>query len=146
MKRWMIVVAILIALATCFASAQTTYTLTQRTNVGRSTGNTLRAFNIPFGAANLDWIQAMPNSACAGQSAPFLGFVFTDVNGVAAPCAPVMAYTFGSTITQGKCSGPGSLHAEFVGGSVDLTFSYYYSPYKYAGCYRTVETGTLTLE
>src|SRR5258708_39972827 len=42
------------------------------------------------------------------------------------------AYTFGSTITHGKCSGLGSLHTDFVGGSVDLTFSYYYSPYKLA--------------
>jgi len=146
MNRWTPAVVTFIALACSFVSAQTTYTLTQPTHIGRSTGDTLRAFDIPFGSANLNWIQAMPNSSCAGQNAPFLGFVFTELNGVAAPCAPVTAYRFGKTITQGKCSGPRAIRALFTGGSVYLTFSYYYSPYKYAGCYRIVETGTLTLD
>jgi hypothetical protein len=146
MKPWTAAVVTLIALVCSFASAQTTYTRTQPTHIGRSTGDTLRAFDLPFGSANLNWIQARPNSSCAGQNAPFLGFVFTELNGVAAPYAAVTAYRFGRTMTQAKCSGPRAIRALFAGGSVYLTFSYYYGPYKYAGCYRIAETGTLTLD
>jgi cysteine-rich repeat protein len=162
MKRALAVFVLLLMPRLAAAQTTTTYNVTSATDQGRAAGPSpsvaWRAFSIPLDqGAEIAWLQVGGNSSCAGGTND-LGFIFIDLTApdgtvVQEPCAELTAYSLGSTVVDGQCSGPGSLHAEFGGtdargvpftGTTDLNLSYYYSPYKYAGCYKRVESGTMT--
>jgi cysteine-rich repeat protein len=162
--RWSLTLpALLLMPLPATAQTTTTYNVTSATAQGRSAGPSpsvaWRAFSIPLDqGAEIAWLQVGGNSSCAGGTNN-LGFIFIDLtapNGIVVqePCAELTAYSLGSTVVDGQCSGPGSMHTEFTGtdadgvpftGTTDLVLSYYYSSYKYAGCYKTVVSGTMTL-
>jgi hypothetical protein len=92
------------------------------------------------------------SGACAGQAGPpFIGYVFFNTpDGVQQPCAPITATSFGPSIavnSNGRvCTGPSSAHVEWNGGAYDATFTFFFSPARYGGCYTRTLTGQVTLK
>jgi len=103
----------LMLLLAALATAQTTYTVTSPVS-GVST-TPFRAFNIPLsGSGNqVNWLEVGPNTSCAGQTLPAVGFIFLTIDGVALPCAPLT-------------DSPSRVHGTFVGGSYDFVITTVY--------------------
>lgn len=150
----------LLVLVAAFASAQTTYTLQASVGGGRGTGTTFSAYQMDFGQVQVSELTvASSYFHCADQTTAYLGDVQFSLNGQTEPCAPVLAGTiFGANITtttvylgvSHTCTGPGSVHVPFVGGSFDLTLSYHWGYTSghpiFKGCFRDIPSGTMTLQ
>ena len=88
-------------------------------------------------------------------SVPPNGFTHYTLNGIASDCLPVTAAPIdGPTISiptgwqfnPQYCSGPSSIHVEFIGGHFDFNLTYYGGYARTASCYETITSGTLVLD
>jgi hypothetical protein len=129
------------------AQAQTTYTLVNPAYGGR-VSSPWSTFGLNFtGGQTVSWLAANTYNHCAGDASPYHGFIY--LNGVTSTnCVAVTSYTFSGSAqsADGRCKGPGQLHASWNGGSVTLAISYYYGGSgRAAGCFLLFPTGVLSL-
>ena len=139
------VLALLLSLA---ASAQTTTTYSVTSSVSGVYSSPFRAFSIPLtNAAEVNWLEVGPNTACYGQTSPAVGFILlTLLGGVALPCAPL---TGSPTANVGTFQGvDGNGHAFSGRYSFTITTQYRCSSGRGGGCHTvfTISAGQVTLK
>jgi len=146
-----------------FAQTTTTYQITNSTSQGK-VSSPWRAFNIPLTeGAQVNWLEVGASTACTGQSAPFLGFVFLSMVDNGQTCLPLTVSTFSGSspgvVYSGRlyCAGssyPVQLDISFSGydstnlpvsGTASLHISYYYSSARYGGCYERLDSGAVNM-
>ena len=155
MKKLLLTLTMLIS-TIGFAQTSTTYYQNQMyTFRGTAQNGYFSLYGTHYTAQNstmleIDQIVVAPNFDCASGGGT-LGYVFyTTPDGVQQPCAIVTSITLGapvSTNTNGRvCTGPGSEHVEFVGGSYDATYTFFFSFARFGGCYTKTLTSSMTLQ
>jgi len=110
-----------------FAQTTTTYNVVQPYAAGRVTTPT-RIFNVLLsGGASISWLELGQGTACGGQTAPPLGFIFITLPSGALPCAYVTAGSGGSCgLVSAMFKGVDQRGVRFSG-TVNLTSVCHYS-------------------
>ncbi len=135
---------VLLTSTALFAETTTTYTVVAQTSGVFSTP--FRAFNIPLSdGAEVNWLEVGPNTACYGQTAPPVGFIFLTLNGVAQPCIPL---TGSPTDNVGSFQGLNGNGKPISGTySFTITTAYKCSGGRTGGCHTvyTISSGSVTV-